>query len=101
MRFEAGNNAQEGGFATAGRADDGDQLANVRQVFDREVDVLKGELGIRAVAEGLGNLLEGHHVRRREQMLLRRGSQHTRGLLWLWLVRSGAFRRMAGSAWVS
>ena len=40
VRFQAGDNAQQGGLAAAGWADDGDQFAHVRQVGDGEVNPL-------------------------------------------------------------
>ena len=39
---------------------------DIGQVFDGEADVLKRELGLGAVAKGLGDVLEGDHVRRRQ-----------------------------------
>ena len=56
VRIESGDDAENGGFAATGWADDGDQFANVGQIFDEEADVLDGDL----VPETFGDLVEGN-----------------------------------------
>src|SRR5664279_1220929 len=96
MRFQAGNDTEGSGLSAARRPNDGDQLADVGEVFDGEVDVLKRELGIRAVAKGLGDMLEGHYVRGRQEVLLRRSLEQSLGTFRLGMLRNGSFGGMSG-----
>ncbi|MCZ7635108.1 MAG: hypothetical protein M5U12_03015 [Verrucomicrobia bacterium] len=60
---QAGDDAQEGGLAAAGRTDHGDEFAEVGEVVDNEGNVLDGYLRVRRFAEGLGHALEGDEFR--------------------------------------
>src|SRR5262249_46785361 len=62
MRVKARDDSEESGLAAGGWTDDGDQLADVRQVFDHKRDVLNRDFCVRAMPKDFGDILKYHNV---------------------------------------
>ena len=78
LRRESGDDAQDGGFAAARRADDADEFAFVGQILDDETHVLDRDFFFLTLAEGFRDVAKRDHLgelRRRGAFRLGRGGR--------------------------